>query len=928
MARRLAVGGPQRHPADARRATSGCSTRSRPRLAAGPRLGRADRRTCAAPGSATSSCATTWRRLRDVPDPRARAPGHRGVAGHRPGRDLRPDRRRRRRTSTPRADRVARQRRLAGQLPRGRGLRGARTPPPARHRRPSRRSSSAAPRTCSTSPTSASSDDQPTVLAVDADADRAAGRGPVVLTDGLRARERFFGRVHDGYSPALTPGDVRRSGNPTRDYLLADDDRWSTTVRLDGRRRDLGLLLASPTSTALGGARRGRLPYAAVDGVARHRLALGLRRPASRPGGSSTSTGRSTPAGPAHRRPGATPTTSRSPSAPRPASATRSGSARARTRTVPLPDGADRPGCGSRSSATTGASWRSRRSTVAGVRRRRGRWCCPTLPEAWGTPDAIVLRADLDARTGCVDVGRDVRCAPGRARPGEEEAGLSRVVTLPARASYDARVRVVPRAGAALDQLLLSDQPVTVTATLGRWCPRTRAPARSRRSTATAAPAGSPTPTTRARRCELSWLGQRQVRAIRRADRPPGGRPAARLGAAELARRHAARSSSSEGRAHVPRRSRTDRLSVTVTDTASGYSVDLRRPDHRPRRSAISDLRLRGVPYLPRAVPTGGASPTPCGSGPDLRVGSRARPDPDRRLAVRDRARRGGRRRAVHATPGSSSRPGETTIAATSSDTFTPASIVLTSDAAVPPPARRRSASTTTARRAASSLPRPAADVARRRGRTPTPAGRRPRAARSSTPVTVDGWQQGWRLTPTTPAVVVATEFAPGPGLPRRPARRRRSRCSACWPPWCCWSAGRRPAPPPRRRTGVAVAAGRWCRSRWPGFGLVAGWAGVVIAARRRTASCCWSTGGCPTRSAGLLAAAVPGRRRGVRAPPVGSRRLGRQPGLAALPAAGLAGVGARGAAAAPAEASDARGLQAQRRPLDDAGRSARRRPG
>jgi arabinofuranan 3-O-arabinosyltransferase len=105
---------------------------------------------------------------------------------------------------------------------------------------------------------------QPTRLAVDAQGEAAPTAG-LVLTDGMLDRERFFGRVHDGASAVTTPGDVRRSGNPTKDYALGTGDRWLTTARLLGARAVSASSSASDANAA-GGARPGRLPYAAIDG--------------------------------------------------------------------------------------------------------------------------------------------------------------------------------------------------------------------------------------------------------------------------------------------------------------------------------------------------------------------------------------------------------------------------------------------------------------------------------------------------------------------------------------------------------------------------------------------------------------------------------------------------------------------------------------
>ena len=80
--------------------------------------------------------------------------------------------------------------------------------------------------------------------------DGALDGSSVVLTDGLRERERNFARIHDGASAALTPGDERRTGNPVRDYLSPELERWQSRVELEGARAVSASSSASLTSSA------------------------------------------------------------------------------------------------------------------------------------------------------------------------------------------------------------------------------------------------------------------------------------------------------------------------------------------------------------------------------------------------------------------------------------------------------------------------------------------------------------------------------------------------------------------------------------------------------------------------------------------------------------------------------------------------------
>src|SRR4029079_18452456 len=78
--------------------------------------------------------------------------------------------------------------------------------------------------------------DAPTVLAVDAPQDSdEVDSSDVVLTDGLRRRERNFGLLRDATSATLELDDPGRRGAPSRDYTIASR-RWETYAELIGAR--------------------------------------------------------------------------------------------------------------------------------------------------------------------------------------------------------------------------------------------------------------------------------------------------------------------------------------------------------------------------------------------------------------------------------------------------------------------------------------------------------------------------------------------------------------------------------------------------------------------------------------------------------------------------------------------------------------------
>ena len=193
----------------------------------------------------------------------------------------------------------------------------------------------------------------------------------------------------------------------------------------------------------------------------------------------------------------------------------------------------------------------------------------PPVPQAWGNPDEIVLRDVSDRRTGCADVGGDVRCVSGRAVAAEEPTGLRRLVTLP-ESEFDARLEVRGRPGDALGDLLLRDQPVGVSgSSTGSPDPR---------ASALAAVDGDPGSTWTASLADLrptlrmSWLGKRRVTGLDLSLSPdaparlprvvtvvwPGGRVRARV---------------VDGRVRFPA-VRTDQLTVRVNQAEPATSLD------------------------------------------------------------------------------------------------------------------------------------------------------------------------------------------------------------------------------------------------------------------------------------------------------------------------------------------------------------------
>ncbi len=460
----------------------------------------------------------------------------------------------------------------------------------------------------------------PTRLAVDVpDAEVAGGPvdpgAPVVLTDGLLDRERFFGRVHDGYSSVRTPGDERSSGNPTTDYAPgppgADVSRWRTTARLDGA-TTIRTSSSMSDATALGGTRLGELSYAALDDDPASQWVSGFGESdawwrvdlrAARDVDEVTVTLGDGGTGRAEVR-------VRTEAGVSDPVAMEAGDTRAlavlagATSWVRVEESSGTP----RQLALADVE-------VPGVEVRRA-LVLPVVPPAWGAPAAILLRPLADARTGCVVVARRTPCRQSEVGSPEEPGTAERVVTLPEAAAYRPRLVGLPRAGAALDVALQARQPISATgSSTGVPDPRGGALAAVDGDPATSwTPSwADPDP-----RLGLGWLGRRTVTGLGLAvdaDSPvkeprvvrvtwPGGEAEVEL--------------DDEGHADLPEPVRTDQVTLSFPEVENASSVGS-EGTAAALPVGVGEVVLDGVPVAPVRVSTQVRS-WGCGSGPDVRV--------------------------------------------------------------------------------------------------------------------------------------------------------------------------------------------------------------------------------------------------------------------------------------------------------------------
>ncbi|KRF34324.1 alpha-(1-_3)-arabinofuranosyltransferase [Nocardioides sp. Soil805] len=588
-------------------------------------------------------------------------------------------------------------------------------------------------------------DTVPTQLAADLD-DEEVDDAPVVLTDGYRSVVRHFGRIHDATSPVRTRAQAEAPQETVPDYELPDAQRWSTFAEydgIDGVRASSSLSDAGP-----GPSSRGRQPFAAIDGHP------------------STSWQSSRFTEDAHW----WQVDLEDDVVPRSVVVTGAlvGDQEVELSTddwtsdpvVLAPDTPARITVGDTSSASlriTDVSGRtSTPLSLAEVELEDitpdRLLALPEVPDGSGAPDAIVLRALEDARTGCAVVDLDVRCVQGREVLAEEPLGMARRITLPEAAAYDASLRVRGVPGRALETLVRQGSFLDVRASsTGVADPRgsVLAAVDGNDATTWSADVSDVRPSV-----DLRWLRPQTIDSIElgvdadtaaRAPeslelRWPGGRRSVELDA--------------DGTATFPT-IRTDELTLDVVEAEPATTVDFSGATGAVP-VGITELSLGGAQGLPVLVADDPLD-LPCGTGPDLEVnGVRVR------TSVSASARDLFNGVDVPATPCGSAtvplRAGDNVVALDASDAFTPSSAVL-GRAALPLGEGAAVGGSSDGVGSERLLPL-AGQVVVAGHENANPGWRASQDGADLSPVVVDGWRQGWRASGGTAEVVA--DFAPG----------------------------------------------------------------------------------------------------------------------------------------------------------------------
>ena len=452
-------------------------------------------------------------------------------------------------------------------------------------------------------------DDAPTLLAADEPA--ADASSPLILTDGLRAVERNFGRLHDSTSETRTVDQTRNLPSRSPDYEIGDAERWSTFAELDGARA-VTASSSQSDADAPGAVEPGAMPYAAIDddpgsswvsgpgSVLGHWWQLDLEAPRYLGRTSITVGDQGREVLQVSTDDWTSPLLTFEPGD------TRSITIPGDTRELRIEDRSGRPD--NRLALADVA--------IAGVDVDRV-LVMPELPDGSGAPDAVVMRRVGDDRSGCARVDDVVRCRRGQARAAEEPGGFTRRFTLPEAMTTTPEIAVGATVGPDWDGYLFSDQPVSALAS--------SSVAPDPRARAVAAIDGDPETTWIADlddtqpELRLAWLGRRTLTGLALSVEPgtaarlpesleltwPGGTRTVRPG--------------DDGTVRFPPIS-TSELSLKVLDAEPATDIAFDgSASFVP--VGVSEIRLVGLPFVPVLLSSDERT-TPCGGGPRIRINS------------------------------------------------------------------------------------------------------------------------------------------------------------------------------------------------------------------------------------------------------------------------------------------------------------------
>ncbi|QMW67820.1 DUF3367 domain-containing protein [Mumia sp. ZJ1417] len=275
----------------------------------------------------------------------------------------------------------------------------------------------------------------------------------VVLTDGARRQEAAFGRAEQNRSASLAEGEPYSLDRPVHDYRFSADERYVSVPHLVGATR-LSASSSQSDAGSPGALVPGEQPWSAIDGDSRTSWRAGA-------GDEGSSWIEVAFGGPLEINRLTLTLDERAERARRLTVRTDAGEIVVTAQPGVSTTVALRPGA-TRSLRVSGAAsafdpLAISEIDIPGVEITRP-LAMPRLPSKWGAPNQIVMAVDQAYRSGCLDVEGVTRCIEDREQWGEDGRVLDRELEIGADASYVPRLQVVPVGGAAFDAAVQSER--------------------------------------------------------------------------------------------------------------------------------------------------------------------------------------------------------------------------------------------------------------------------------------------------------------------------------------------------------------------------------------------------------------------------------------------------------------------------------------
>jgi arabinofuranan 3-O-arabinosyltransferase len=439
----------------------------------------------------------------------------------------------------------------------------------------------------------------------------------LVLTDGSRRQEVDYGRVQDNRSASHAIDEAWQSERPVRDYDTGTSERWMSVPRLEGA-ATLTATSSASNANYFGEINQSAQPFAAVDDdpdtAWQSGLAVGGRHALTLTFDSPVEVDRiriATPAALHARTRAITITTS-------------TGSVG--TEIVPGDSKTVRTRPGRSTFVTVSATsdlgqpLRISDLSVPGVHVTRP-LVLPDYPSTWGAPEAIGLSVDTGERSGCVEVDGDSRCAEGTERLTEDGRTLDRVVGLPDGATYTPRLEVRPWGSAALTAAVQQGRSTTVSASsqaTHEALSGAFAAVDGDDSTGWVAASADRDPS-----LTVTWPADQDLTSIDVKGSPGLVASTPTRAVIDFDDGSSRRVSLTNGHARFPKVT-ASRATVRFVENDEATSVELDGQTGRSLPVGVSELSFPHAP-LDRAALSDTASDLGCGSGPRLTVEGRAR---------------------------------------------------------------------------------------------------------------------------------------------------------------------------------------------------------------------------------------------------------------------------------------------------------------